>query len=100
MCWYITESPLKTGLKNDVLKYLSRVIIVIRPIKTGTTIRLRYDAIRKDHKNIDIFNNDSLKNFNIVSEIFNELNMVEKDKKYIEKIIKSILKFDCIDKGV
>ncbi len=83
-----------------MLKYLSRIIIVIRPIRTGTTIRLKYDATRNDHKNIDIFNNDSLKNFNIVKEIFNELNIVEKDKKYIEKTIKSILKFDCIDSGV
>nr|WP_259289057.1 hypothetical protein [Candidatus Nasuia deltocephalinicola] len=96
----MTESPLNTGLKKEVLKYLSRIIMVIRPIKTGTTMRVKYDATRNDHKNIDIFNNDNLKNFNIVNEIFNELNIVEKDKKYIEKIIKSILKFDCIDNGV
>nr|WP_259285932.1 hypothetical protein [Candidatus Nasuia deltocephalinicola] len=83
-----------------MLKYLSKIIIVIRPINTGTAIRLRYDAARIDHKNIDIFNKDSLKNFNIVNEIFKELNIVEKDKKYIEKIIKSILKFDCMDNGV
>ena len=55
MCWYIIGFPLLIGLKNDVLIFESKRIIVIALVRIGNDIIRRIDVIKIDHINNVMF---------------------------------------------
>ena len=59
-CWKSIRSPPLIGSKNEVLKCLSKIIIVIQPANTGNDIINRNEVKNIDHGNKGI-NNDEYK---------------------------------------